>query len=1265
MQKLLRDYLDELNKRRKRNRRVRIAMAILVVMVVGSIAGILAQYGIAMTGTERCGREEHLHSDECYVQNLVCELEEHTHTDLCYVDENADVEEQSSWDRQYAAVEWTGVWGTDLVTAAQLQLGYQESINNYQVTEEGSHKGYTRYGAFAGDPYCDWDVAFVNFCLYYAGLMDTEMELFPGFTKGTDAAGWREEFKNVREENGNYLMKPEGYIPQSGDLIFCSREDEETECQVGIVVSYDGGKNEIRVIEGNSANEVKENAYAANDARITDYLNVSGLLENYKMKTDQSGVRQETDGTDDAEKDVSGELGDMDAFEETQFFGEDMEEAAAYSSRAQKNIGSIIDYDKTAKVIDWDERTYDIEITASSKVTEELGGKAEIYLLLDASGSMNYSIDYDGTAGGSRYVDPVYVVDGDEEASRFCKVKDHLDPSKVYYYGNEMAKTTLSGNNYYPNHPMVYVDGKWKYFTDLENEKGALYVGEDDKIRSKEDGLTNSAWKTIPNDDKTVIYEWHSRVTSLKEAATAFVETSAQLFDKGKCKIGVIRFSSAAFRYSKLTDVSSSEATLVKYINRMYGNGGTRPSTAFESALRTDDAGGSFDKKRDGVPQYVILFSDGKPEVGNEKEPDYEERSRKEREATDAKAAEMKEKGITIFTVGLGLSNDKDNTLGWLENTIASNPNCAFSAENAEELNRIFENIRQVIVKGKDIHPAVVRDVIDPRFVILDDAGNPITPDCPGIAGGIVLENGGTVYFDEEGNQYIEWTDQTIPKAGDPAWNRHITVKAKGEYIGGNNVPTNIAPDSQIDAGDYGIFPLPQPVVNVRAEFHVSNREVTIFKGDAIPADAAVLESLFGEKDAETYFDVINGIYQPLGMEDFEREWYKDETCQEAVSIEAEEKPQEETIRYLTVAYDPGEPSEESNRNTTLDGKVYVAGTDGRVMAVNSSPEYQGKTYGVYKIHLISGQVRITKKLTEGADTEQTFRFHVKKDGEFFGMAEITVPAGSKEAVLDNAGQEELLRNLPRGSYEITEEAVKGYAVEGLEIGADTDCRSKRDGGSKSATFTIGQNMSGNVIDKDYHDTGGGRLGTVIFTNKNVMFDNWGIVKRSANSSEAAGKWLPSAEFSLSRNPDGDDSAREMIYYGKSDAWGRVIWYEDKEWTQELTGSLPTGVYILAETKAPAGYIFSPAEWIITILDGKLVDIASSDQTEIEHETRREQNGSELTVFYFDNDIAYELPSAGGTGIYWYSIGGILLMMAGVSILYKNKVRGGAGRFRG
>ena len=47
----------------------------------------------------------------------------------------------------------------------------------------------------------------------------------------------------------------------------------------------------------------------------------------------------------------------------------------------------------------------------------------------------------------------------------------------------------------------------------------------------------------------------------------------------------------------------------------------------------------------------------------------------------------------------------------------------------------------------------------------------------------------------------------------------------------------------------------------------------------------------------------------------------------------------------------------------------------------------------------------------------------------------------------------------------------------------------------------------------------------------------------------------------------------------------------------------------------------------------------------------------EKNVLTIKNQVVYELPSTGGSGIYRYTIGGALLMMAAALILYKNKFK--------
>ena len=86
-----------------------------------------------------CGESEneHVHTEECYKKTLVCQLEEHEHSLACYANPNADVESASVWEQSVSGAELTGIWADDVLAVAQTQLGYEESIQNYIVTEDG------------------------------------------------------------------------------------------------------------------------------------------------------------------------------------------------------------------------------------------------------------------------------------------------------------------------------------------------------------------------------------------------------------------------------------------------------------------------------------------------------------------------------------------------------------------------------------------------------------------------------------------------------------------------------------------------------------------------------------------------------------------------------------------------------------------------------------------------------------------------------------------------------------------------------------------------------------------------------------------------------------------------------------------------------------------------------------------------------------------------------------------------------------------------
>lgn len=163
---------------------------------------------------------------------------------------------------------------------------------------------------------------------------------------------------------------------------------------------------------------------------------------------------------------------------------------------------------------------------------------------------------------------------------------------------------------------------------------------------------------------------------------------------------------------------------------------------------------------------------------------------------------------------------------------------------------------------------------------------------------------------------------------------------------------------------------------------------------------------------------------------------------------------------------------------------------------------------------------------------------------------------------------------------------------------------------------------------------------TFIITNSK----DWQIVKISHSSEQIK---LEGAIFKLTKN---NTEAPEPTWWGETDKNGVIKWYTNSIRKNPFDGPFEDGEYTLTEVRAPAGYIKSEETWTITIEGGIATDIVSSTGEEIKTD---KLNGKD--TYYFKNTPLYELPSTGGTGIFVYTIGGTLLLMAATLLLYKMK----------
>lgn len=227
--------------------------------------------------------ETHIHTDECYKKTLSCSLPEHTHTVECFPDKTADVETVSDWLNTIKDVEITNNIPENLIAIALSQVGYTESQLNFEYDDEGNKNGYTRYGEWYGNPYGKWNAMFVSFCLHYANINNVD---------GLKSAG-AEAMKIAWQSRYAYSPKEE-YAPQRGDVIFLDNDGDTTADSVGIILSVD--KTSCIVVMGDSNNRV-ETVSVNNSDNVVGYGITGDLFfaEDMEYKTEEETQEQTTE----------------------------------------------------------------------------------------------------------------------------------------------------------------------------------------------------------------------------------------------------------------------------------------------------------------------------------------------------------------------------------------------------------------------------------------------------------------------------------------------------------------------------------------------------------------------------------------------------------------------------------------------------------------------------------------------------------------------------------------------------------------------------------------------------------------------------------------------------------------------------------------------------------------------------------------------------------------------------------------------------------
>ena len=862
--------------------------------------------------------------------------------------------------------------------------------------------------------------------------------------------------------------------------------------------------------------------------------------------------------------------------------------------KPEELVNQSVESNKTVSLQDWNQRTYKIDLTASSKVTQSttVSVPFDIVMVLDVSGSM----------GDSFY--------------EYSKYTGELDTKKDenYYY----IKTS---SGIYEE--IKYKDRQWKYKDTYTNQYVKVTQGSTDIFTKEESG---------------------EKLAALKNAATSFVDNVATKNPDNR--ISVVTFAGSSYINPKskikenndgkiLLRTGNSISTIKSWITGLVADGATNSAAGLGSAVNVFDSknSGKWENvtQNTGRQKMVVFLTDGVPTTGSTFDTDVAENAINN-------ATRLEQQGAVIYSLGIfdsagykgKISGGTVKQIDDYMKGVASSDEKYMTADSVSSLNGLFDSITNsmpVSVK------ATVTDIIDSRFELTD------------VSRAALVADGATIQ-DSDGCTRITWANTEIPGKKDSGtsdiekagWHKEIFVKAKDEYIGGNDVPTN-GIGSGIDI-DNNHAEFPRPTVNVKVDFNIGKDETVIFKGDEL----------------SQYFnnDVANGItklvsttgseYTMLGDVNVSTKWYTDEACRNETTIEAirAAKPTADTVYYAKVTVTPKTDGSASRANSVGDGNV----TGGYYKV---DPAGIAKT-GTYTVKVVSGAIQIEKQLETEAAKDEAFTFRITGTGvDGFTPIDvsITIKTGETEGTLSNEELEKL-KSLPRGTYEVTEVDTNGYTIQEVNATDKTNCYSNV--ANDKVFFTLGSDSDQkNVIEEKTYKTAG-ILGVAAFTNEKVTSD-WGIKKVSASNKDYT---ISGAVFRLAPTASGSSLP---TYYGKSQDGGTVKWYRDPDCTTEISGTIQKGSYTLSEITAPTGYVRSTETWSIKIASkGALKSIQSGGQEIAGNKIKTEfVDGKEVVYYLYENEVVYDLPSTGHTGIFNILMSGILLMFVGILIIYKMK----------
>lgn len=483
------------------------------------------------------------------------------------------------------------------------------------------------------------------------------------------------------------------------------------------------------------------------------------------------------------------------------------------NSTQEDIVSQSVESDKTVSVKDYNARTYQVDLTASSKATQTVTKTTpyDIVMVLDTSGSMEWGF------------------------YQYTEYKGNLNTSNAYYIQTEgKIYQTIKYKKRY---------GGWYYYKDssrvvVDVSNTTVYT------RTKDTNASN-------------------KLAGLQQAAKAFVTNIKEKSPDSRISIVTFDSDSEIKSYNKkymLRVGDSLDVINNTWIGKLSAGGATRSDRGLEDAknvFESDVSKWASVEQNDNRKRMVVFLTDGVPTSGSTYSPTVAKYA-KENATTIKETYKADIYSLGIFDAaavnGYIQTSSEENaaTISQISSfmkAIASDDSKYMTADSVSNLYSIFDSIS----KDMDVSvTATITDVIDSRFELTDKQKDTFAK-----------RSDVRVTYNDDGTTIVTWIDTTVnSKTGNtPGWHETIEIKAKDDFIGGNMIPTN-GPDSGITVGN-NKKSFPQPSVNVKLLTpSIGDKEITYYKGDTIESSKFSGELLGTYKMTELNGETTVGIPQ-------------------------------------------------------------------------------------------------------------------------------------------------------------------------------------------------------------------------------------------------------------------------------------------------------------------------------------------------------------------------------------------------------------------